>query len=478
MSSGVRTMGTCGPCIAPQECERHKTLFLKLAEESKTALTTLGASLNDRIADLEQQSDDLQETNRELKEQSDELQKEKTQLAEQVDKLEASLREKREQLWDTIQDFRDEIKEKKKELQEGEDRQAEYRRMESLLREEVGSLQREVREQKESVSQAMRVLNEKDKVAAEAQTRLQETVEQLERRMRIKDAAIASLQQITLDQKTSFSQATRRFNEKTDKATKKNVRLKEKVAQLERRLEAESKAFEREREQLVQEVDKYRNDAQMQKEISCQNDTQEKLNLSLDNAMPQLRSLLSAYDRLRGNQQGKAAQGKTEAAVTKLGRAADQDMLQRLKEQEQAFDQERAQLLEQASDAAKTQLDVVQQSLMEREGLLTCPISLELFEFPVLTGCCGKTFSAKALRQAVNQSPLCPFCRGQLASTNANRDMTKLVELHRRERSVLGVDSRQPSYRHFANHNVNYKSNSKTKCETDCRANYCSKLYQ
>ncbi|KAE9348034.1 hypothetical protein PF008_g7543 [Phytophthora fragariae] len=471
-------MGTCGPCIAPQECERHKTLFLKLAEESKTALTTLGASLNDRIADLEQQSDDLQETNRELKEQSDELQKEKTQLAEQVDKLEASLREKREQLWDTIQDFRDEIKEKKKELQEGEDRQAEYRRMESLLREEVGSLQREVREQKESVSQAMRVLNEKDKVAAEAQTRLQETVEQLERRMRIKDAAIASLQQITLDQKTSFSQATRRFNEKTDKATKKNVRLKEKVAQLERRLEAESKAFEREREQLVQEVDKYRNDAQMQKEISCQNDTQEKLNLSLDNAMPQLRSLLSAYDRLRGNQQGKAAQGKTEAAVTKLGRAADQDMLQRLKEQEQAFDQERAQLLEQASDAAKTQLDVVQQSLMEREGLLTCPISLELFEFPVLTGCCGKTFSAKALRQAVNQSPLCPFCRGQLASTNANRDMTKLVELHRRERSVLGVDSRQPSYRHFANHNVNYKSNSKTKCETDCRANYCSKLYQ
>ncbi|KAE9334945.1 hypothetical protein PR003_g13258 [Phytophthora rubi] len=416
-------MGTCGPCIAPHECERHKTLFLKLAEESKTALTTLGATLNDRIADLEQQSD--------------ELQKEKTQLSQQVDKLEASLREKREQLWDTIQDFRDEMKEKKKELQEGEDRQAEYRRIESLLREEVGSLQREVREQKESVLKVTKVLDEKEQLATETQTRLQETVEQLERRMRIKDAAIASLQQLIQDQKTSFSQATRRFNEKTDKATKKNVRLKERVAQLERRLEVESKAFEREREQLVQEVEKYRNDAQMQKEISCQNDAQEKLNLSLDVAMPQLRSLLSAYDRLRGNQQGKSAQGKPDTAVTKLGRAADQDMLQRLKEQEQAFDQERAQLLEQASDAAKTQLDVVRQSLMEREGLLTCPISLELFEFPVLTGCCGKTFSAKALRQAVNQSPLCPFCRGQLVSTNANRDMTKLVELHRRERSVL-----------------------------------------
>ncbi|KAF1783244.1 Zinc finger, RING/FYVE/PHD-type [Phytophthora cactorum] len=116
------------------------------------------------------------------------------------------------------------------------------------------------------------------------------------------------------------------------------------------------------------------------------------------------------------------------------------DLTQCLKEQERAFDQERVQVLEQASDAAETQRDITRRNLLEREKVLICPITLELFDFPVVTGCSAKTFSSEGLRQAIKQNPLCPFCRGKLSSTHPNRDVAKLVELHRRERFVLGIE--------------------------------------
>ncbi|KAF4038690.1 hypothetical protein GN244_ATG09218 [Phytophthora infestans] len=116
-----------------------------------------------------------------------------------------------------------------------------------------------------------------------------------------------------------------------------------------------------------------------------------------------------------------------------------QPNLQHLKEQERAFVDERAQILEQANDAAETQREITRRNLLEREKVLICPITLELFDFPVVTGCCGKTFSSEGLRQAIRQNPLCPFCRGKLLSSHPNRDVAKLVEIHRRERSVLGI---------------------------------------
>ncbi|KAG6621428.1 uncharacterized protein IUM83_11013 [Phytophthora cinnamomi] len=241
------TMGTCGPGVAPtQECERHKALFLNLAEEAKMALTDLGATLKARLRDVEQQNEDLEEAKAELQEQNDELQKEKTRLGGKVQQLDASLREKREQLWETIEDFKDEVKEKKREVREAEDRQAEYRRVESVLREELVSLRREIHELKESFLQATTGFNEKELLASEAQARLRETVEQLERRLKTKDAEIGSLQLLIRDEKTSFSQANARLNEKASKATAKKARLKEKMAQLERRLEVQNKAFEEE----------------------------------------------------------------------------------------------------------------------------------------------------------------------------------------------------------------------------------------
>ncbi|EGZ09880.1 hypothetical protein PHYSODRAFT_338597 [Phytophthora sojae] len=79
-------------------------------------------------------------------------------------------------------------------------------------------------------------------------------------------------------------------------------------------------------------------------------------------------------------------------------------------EQQSSISEERAQMLEQASDAARTQRDISLHNLAQREGVLTCPISLELFVDPVVTMCCGKTFSSEALRRKLLRSSLCPFC--------------------------------------------------------------------
>lgn len=47
---------------------------------------------------------------------------------------------------------------------------------------------------------------------------------------------------------------------------------------------------------------------------------------------------------------------------------------------------------------------------------LTCPITQELFEDPVLVPCCGKTFSKIPLAQYIAINPVCPNCRGSLSS--------------------------------------------------------------
>ncbi|GMF18913.1 unnamed protein product [Phytophthora lilii] len=145
--------------------------------------------------------------------------------------------------------------------------------------------------------------------------------------------------------------------------------------------------------------------------------------------------------------------------------AQNQDLTRQLSEQQTAFDEERAQLLEQASDAANTPRDISRRNLTECEAALTCPISLDLFENPVVTECCGKTFSSEALRQALRRNLKCPICRSHRVSSHANRDMDNLVELHRTERSVLGLPENatpNPTASISGNSGVNERSAAST----------------
>jgi len=166
------------------------------------------------------------------------------------------------------------------------------------------------------------------------------------------------------------------------------------------------------------------------------------LSSSLEKVMPHLRGLLEAYEQEQGGVSAATQTNDAEdvAEVTEeLETTANSDLAEQLREQKRAFERERAQLLEQASDTAKTQQDIARRNLAEREGVLTCPISLELFDNPVVTECCGKTFSSSGLRQALMRSSTCPFCRQRVKVFHANRDVAMLVELHRAERSIMGL---------------------------------------
>jgi chromosome segregation ATPase len=352
--------------------------------------------------------------------QIQELQKQNSSYSARVKEL----IEKRDHLWDCIDDLKDELKGKKEELRDVRGSRVEHRRAEAALREELGLLRRQLRDQDERVAEATTEANEKAEQATMKQEELQKTVERLEKRLQErrkqvmdqqvglsvastefdrKQALLKStvvelrrrLQQQNervLDQQASLAQATAESSERTRDAMAKQALLQENVEQLEMRLREQSKAFEEERVQLMQQAS------------TRQSNVQAELSSSLDQAIPQLRSLLSAYDRVRGSekQPAKGKQKQTSTARTFFEKATDSELEKRLKEQEKAFDQERAQLLEQASDAAKTQRDVVRQYLMEREGILTCPISLDLFEFPVVAGCENPSAEGRSAHCAVD----------------------------------------------------------------------------
>ncbi|KAG7375826.1 hypothetical protein PHYPSEUDO_015148 [Phytophthora pseudosyringae] len=417
--------GSCSPPSAQRG--QHTELFLELAEESTSAQTELGATLAERMKYLEQQKQELQEGNAELKQQTQKLKQEKDHYAKRAEDLE----DKRDQLWGDVADLQDALQATKKELEDALGSRSDHRQAETVLREELGSLRQRLREQEAAVCQATTESKERVREAIERETLLKKTVKQLEKRLRDQIKLIR-------DQQASFSHVTAQSNERARDANAKQTLLKERVEQIEQRLEGQRKAFEEERAHLQQQANNSR-----------QNDAQAEVNSSLESAIPQLRSLLSAYDRVKVAEKCRSAGagiGRRGAAHKELGQGSDSDLVQRLSEQEISFDKQRARLLEQASDAAETQRDITRRNLLECEKGLLCPITLELLEFPVVTGCCGKTFSSEGLRQALRQNPLCPFCRERLSSTHPNRDVAKLVELHRSERSVLGMSDTESSH--------------------------------
>ncbi|KAG2784064.1 hypothetical protein JG687_00001543 [Phytophthora cactorum] len=93
--------------------------------------------------------------------------------------------------------------------------------------------------------------------------------------------------------------------------------------------------------------------------------------------------------------------------------------------------------LDQANNNLATFRDSSRQILDEQEAALTCPISYELFDNPVVTECCGKTFSSGALTEVLRWNPQCPVCRARAVRTHASRDMTNLVDLYQKQRSLL-----------------------------------------
>ncbi|EGZ09871.1 hypothetical protein PHYSODRAFT_564312 [Phytophthora sojae] len=178
----------------------------------------------------------------------------------------------------------------------------------------------------------------------------------------------------------------------------------------------------------------------------------------MQRALRRKNELVSRLETFVGSQQSSREEDNTaqereqlQASVERLQKQLlDQSAefeQERARLQQQAtteFDAERALLLEQASAAADTQQDISRRNLTEREAALTCPISLDLFENPVVTECCGKTFSSEALNQALRRNSQCPVCRAHRVATRAGTSATNASKL---ELPSLIVRPRQPPNR-------------------------------
>ncbi|KAE9041138.1 hypothetical protein PR002_g4613 [Phytophthora rubi] len=218
----------------------------------------------------------------------------------------------------------------------------------------------------------------------------------------------------TRRQQVAFSEATTRFMEQRQRDLTIQERLQRKVELHEMSMQDQNTLLEKQRTRLPEQT-------------ANSHGAQEDARLNVRNQGQ--RCIADPVD----------ANDAEATATTVFTEDMNCGMKQRLEEQLREFEQERAQLLEQASDAAKTHHDVSLANLREREAVLTCPISLDLFDGPVVSECCGKTFSSLAIAQKLEESLLCPSCHAPVVRLHPNRDMTLLVKLHRLERSIIGV---------------------------------------
>ena len=108
---------------------------------------------------------------------------------------------------------------------------------------------------------------------------------------------------------------------------------------------------------------------------------------------------------------------------------------------------------------------------------LTCPVSLELFEDPVQTPCCGNTLSRDSLRKAL---PRCPLCRVDVGERHpgfrveevpANRAIANLVEAHLRQHPTAR-DPKGSTCAHC------HAAGAKFRCSRCKVAHYCSAACQ
>ncbi|KAG7395747.1 hypothetical protein PHYBOEH_003277 [Phytophthora boehmeriae] len=338
-----------------QDCEQYKTLFLRLAAESRLALLQLGSVLNQRNADLEKQ----------LRDEQNSFERQRAQFLRQA---------------------------------------SEVKQVQGRIGELVDGLRQQMKDQRSS-----------HEVTRQRADRLQQEID-----------SRAGQQQTEAALKKENEELLHRLLQKDIEAQQKQKKLQETVEQLQKRLDEQKSLLEEER-------------ARFQQHELGERNAMTRLSSSLSTMLPQLRGLLEAYD-----QEQERARTTSQQAIADT-QAVSQDLTQRLSEQQSAFNQERAQLLQQASDALTTHQDISRRNLAQREAILTCPISLDLFNNPVTTDCCGKTFSEAVLTQALARNPVCPVCRDDYVSSYPSRDLAALVELHRSESVVLGVTSAPPS---------------------------------
>ncbi|RLN98315.1 hypothetical protein BBJ28_00007998 [Nothophytophthora sp. Chile5] len=228
------------------------------------------------------------------------------------------------------------------------------------------------------------------------------------------------------DEREQLQQQARTTRSGQDRAISTIQRRNE---ELTRRLREQERSFKEERTRFQQQA----NDAELAQTRRDAKVSQLRQHLSnLQTIMDGFRGQTAAHTRVVHPQQ---------EGVDLLARDQRvEELTQRLLDQQSAFEQERAQLLDQASESHVTRRNTWRQALADRETILTCPIAFDLFEEPVTTECCGKTFSEEALLEAGERDTRCPFCRAHAFRTHPTRDIAKLVELHRSERAALDAN--------------------------------------
>lgn len=220
---------------------------------------------------------------------------------------------------------------------------------------------------------------------------------------------IARLEQRVQSQEAAFNEASQRFLQKKTRAQTRQRELQNTVEQLVKRVEAQNTLLEEER-------------ARFQTKQASAKQALTQLSESFNALLPQVQGILDGDESAAeppGDPSGNEGQDRPPAPQQPI--PIDHDL-------EQA---------QQAKDALAAYREVTQRYFMQREELLTCPISFDLFDDPVTTSCCGKTFSNESLRMTFASYPICPVCRTRVLTTTRSRDVAALVELHQQERTAV-----------------------------------------
>lgn len=379
-----------------QEQEQLKTLFLKLATESRDALTQLGSVFHQRNSALEQQLRDVRQS----------MERQRAQHLMQVDIAGQAQERSKEAVVSLAQQLNSQRRAY----------EAEKERAERLHRELAEQQNEQVKEAVVRVAQQLSLQRRAYDAEKGRADRLQRQLDSSAEQHRADTAVrqqVETLQQRLRDQEDTFSQASTRFLQNEAASFRSQEQLRERIEQLEQLRDERNGLLEQERNLLQQQETNTRS-------------ALEQLSSSLSLIEPQIRSVLNAYERRSTgavtSRTPPLPHGETRSSAGPT--EPTRDMSQRLA---------------QANDALTTHQNISRQNLEQREAVLTCPISLELFVDPVSTSCCGKTFSGELLRQALARNAECPVCRARRITTSANRDMAALVELHLSERRVLGL---------------------------------------